>query len=87
MQEEDKQIRENMIRKLCVVNIKENLKRLLQNLEPCLRKKTRALLIMGGNYKEVKKETENYCENDDKTQINSKDISYSIINIHVIAKS
>ena len=54
VEEEDKQIRENMIGKLCVVESEEHMKSLLQSLESFLRNKARAIVIMGGNYEEVK---------------------------------
>ena len=56
--EEEKQIRINMVRKLCVINSDEDLEEILKGIEPLLRNKKRSILLMGGNYEEVKMETE-----------------------------
>lgn len=55
--EEDKSIRERLIIKLCEVKDDEHLVRLMKFIEPLLRNKKRTILIMGGNYEEVNKET------------------------------
>ena len=47
-----------MIRKLCEIENDEHLGRIIKSTEPLLRNKTRAILIMGINYEEVSKETE-----------------------------
>ena len=56
--EEDKQIRMNMVRKLCSVNNEEDIKEILKGIAPLLRHKKRSILLMGGNYEEVNKETQ-----------------------------
>ena len=47
-----------MVNKLCEVNTKKELDRILKGIEPILRNKIRAILLMGGNYDKVRKETE-----------------------------
>ena len=56
--EEEKKIRINMIKKFCVVNNDEDIENILKGIEPLLRNKKREILIMGGNYEEVKMEIE-----------------------------
>ena len=56
--EEEKKIRIDMVRKLCIINNDEDLDTILKAIEPLLRNKKREILIMGGNYEEVKMETE-----------------------------
>ena len=56
--EEEKQIRINMVKKLCIVNKEEELKEILKGIVPLLRNKKRSILLMGGNYEEVNMETE-----------------------------
>ena len=47
-----------MVRKLCSVNNEEDVKEILKGIAPLLRYKKRYILIMGGNYEEVNKETQ-----------------------------
>ena len=47
-----------MVRKLCSVNSEEDVKEILKGIAPLLRHKKRFILIMGGNYEEVNKETQ-----------------------------
>ena len=56
--EEEKKIRVDLVRKLCIINNDEDLETILKGIEPLLRNKKREILIMGGNYEEVKMETE-----------------------------
>ena len=56
--EEDKKIRLNMVNKLCLVNNDEEIIVILKGIEPLLRNKKRSILLMGGNYEEVNKETQ-----------------------------
>ena len=56
--EEEKQMRINMVNKLCIVNNDEELEEILKGIEPLLRNKKRSILLMGGNYEEVRMETE-----------------------------
>ena len=53
--EEDTKLREIVINKFCEVNKKEDLDRILKGIEPLLRNKIRVILLMGGNYEEVRK--------------------------------
>ena len=46
-----------MINKLCKVDSKEDSYIILKGIEPLLRNKRRVILLMGGNYEEVNKET------------------------------
>ena len=46
-----------MVKKLCIINNDEDLDTILKGIEPLLRFKKREILIMGGNYEEVKMET------------------------------
>ena len=55
--EEEKKIRIDMVKKLCIINSDEDLDTILQGIEPLLRNKKREILIMGGNYEEVRMET------------------------------
>ena len=55
---EDKQIRINVVKKLCIVNNEENLKVILKGIAPLLRNKKRSIFLMGGNYEEVNMETQ-----------------------------
>ena len=47
--EEDLNMRITSINKLCDVGSKEELDRFLKGIEPLLRRKRRAILLMGGN--------------------------------------
>ena len=47
-----------MVRKLCIVNSEEDIKEIWKGIAPLLRHKKRSILIMGGNYEEVNKETQ-----------------------------
>ena len=47
-----------MIKKLCIINNDDDLKTILKGIEPMLRNKKREILLMGGNYEEVKLEIE-----------------------------
>lgn len=47
-----------MINKLCEVNSKEDMDKILKGIEPLLRNKRREILLMGGNYEDVRKEIE-----------------------------
>ena len=55
--DEDKGIRENLINKLCEVNSDEDMHNIMKGIEPLLRNKRRDILLMGGNYEKVNKET------------------------------
>ena len=55
--EEDKQIRINMVRNLCILNNEEDIKEILKGIAPLLRCKKISILIMGGNYVEVNQGT------------------------------
>ena len=50
-------MRINMVKKLCIINNDDDLETILKGIEPLLRNKKRAILLMGGNYEEVKMET------------------------------
>ena len=56
--EEEKHIRVNMIKKICIVKYDEDLENILKGIAPLLRNKKRAILLMGGNYEEVNVEIE-----------------------------
>ena len=56
--DEDHKIRKNMTRKLCKVNIDDDIISMMNGINPLLRNKRRAFLLMGGNYEEVIKEIE-----------------------------
>ena len=56
--EEDKKIRINMAKKLCFVNNEEEIIEVLKGIAPFLRHKKRSILLMGENYEEVNKETQ-----------------------------
>ena len=56
--EEEKKIRIDMVKKLCIINNDEDLDTILKGIEPLLRNKKREILIMGGKYEEVKMEIE-----------------------------
>ena len=58
MIEEDTKLRDSMINKLCEVNSKEDMDIILKGTEPLPRNKRREIILMGGNYEEVKKEIE-----------------------------
>ena len=45
--EEEKKIRVDIIRKLCIINNDEDLDTILKGIEPLLRNKKREILIMG----------------------------------------
>ena len=47
-----------MVKKLCIINSDEDLETILKGIEPLLRNNKREILLMGGNYEEVKMETE-----------------------------
>ena len=49
---EDAKLRENLINKMCEVNSKEDMDRIMKGIEPLLRNKRREILLMGGNYEE-----------------------------------
>ena len=55
--EEEKQMRINMIKKICIINNDDDLEKILKGIEPLLRNNKRAILLMGGTYEEVKMET------------------------------
>lgn len=55
---EDNGIRERFVRKLCEIKDEEHFKEIMKNISTHLRKKRRTILIMGGNYEEINKETE-----------------------------
>ena len=46
-----------MIKKLCIVNLEEDIEEILKGTTPLLRNKKRSILLMGGNYEEVNMET------------------------------
>ena len=52
--EEEKQMRINRVKKMCIVNKDEKVEEILKGIEPLLRNKKRSILLMGGNYEEVK---------------------------------
>ena len=54
--EEEKQIRINMVKNLCIINSDEDLEEILKCIEPLLRNKKRFILLMGGNYEEESEE-------------------------------
>ena len=56
--EEEKQMRINMVKKMCIINNDEEMEEILKGIEPLLRNKKREILLMGGNYEEVKMEIE-----------------------------
>ena len=56
--EEDLNMRISSINKLCDVGSKEEPKTILKGIEPLLRNKRRAILLMESNYEEVRQETE-----------------------------
>ena len=56
--EEDKKIRINMVKNLCSVNNEEEIIVILKGIEPFLRNKKRYILLIGGNYEDVNKETQ-----------------------------
>ena len=56
--EEEEQMRINMMKKLCIVSNDEEVEEILKGIEPLLRNKKRSILLMGGNYEEVKMEIE-----------------------------
>ena len=47
-----------MVKKLCIVNNEEEFEEILKGIAPLLRNKKRSILLMGGNYEEVKLEIE-----------------------------
>ena len=47
-----------MLRKLCSMNNEEDITEILKGIAPLLRHKKRSILLMGGNYEEVNKETQ-----------------------------
>ena len=55
--EEEKLMRKTMVKKLCIINNDEELEEVLKGIEPLLRNTNRSILLMGGNYEEVKMET------------------------------
>ena len=55
--EEEKKIRVSMIKKLCTVNLEDEIEEILKVITPLLRNKKRSILLMGGNYEEVNMET------------------------------
>ena len=56
--EEEKEIRINMIKKLCFVNKDGKLEEILKSIAPLLRYKKRSILLIGRNYEEVNIKTE-----------------------------
>ena len=67
--EEDRAISERLIRKLYEVESDEHFERIMISIEPLLRNKTIAILIMGGNYQEVNDEKEkSHCTNDERSK-------------------
>ena len=56
--EKEKKIRIDMVRKLCIINNDEDLDTILKGIQSLLRNKKREILIMGGNYEEVRMENE-----------------------------
>lgn len=57
VEEEEKAIRGRVIRKLHEIVNEEHFQKIMKIIEPLLRNMTRVILIMGGNYGEVNKET------------------------------
>ena len=78
--EDDKQIRLNMVKKLCSVNNEEEITFILKGIAPLLRNKKRSILLMGGNYEEVNKETEevivSYMSTMPKISVQEKEASH-----------
>lgn len=56
--DEDKRIRENIIKKFYEINNDEDMRRIMKGIEPLLRDKIRVVILMGGNNEEVNKETQ-----------------------------
>ena len=54
---EEKKIRVNIIKKLCIVNIEEDIEEILKGIASLLRNKKRYILLMGVNYEKVNVET------------------------------
>ena len=54
--EEDKKIKEKLIKKFCEVNSNDDIDRIMKGVEPLLRNTRRAIFLMGENYEEVNKE-------------------------------
>lgn len=50
-------MRITMINKLCDVDSKEELDRILKGIEPLIRNKRREIILMGGKCEDVRKET------------------------------
>ena len=55
--EEDKKIRINLIKKLCIVNSDDDVEEILKGIPPLLRNKKRYILLMGVNYEGVSSKT------------------------------
>ena len=56
--EEEKKMRINMVKKMCIINNDEEMEVILKGIEPFLNNKKRSILLMGSNYEEVKMEIE-----------------------------
>ena len=57
VKEDAKAMRERIVRKLCEVENEEKFESIMKTSKSFLRNKTREILIMGGNYEELNKET------------------------------
>ena len=57
MVEEDTTLRENTILRFYEVSRNEDMDRILKGIETLMRNKRITILLMGGNYEEVQKET------------------------------
>ena len=51
-------MRINIVKKMCIVNNDEEMEEIFKGIEPLLRNKKMSILLMGGNYEEVKMEIE-----------------------------
>ena len=60
--EEDKKIRVNLIKKLCIVSTDDDVEMILKGIATLFRNK-RSILLMGGNYEEVNFEIEKSANN------------------------
>ena len=56
--EEEKKIRINMVKKICILNSDEDVEAILKGIGCLLRNTKRSILLMDGNYEEVNLEIE-----------------------------
>ena len=85
VKEEDKKIRINMVRKLCIVNNEKEITIFLKGIAPLLRHKKRSILLMGGNYEKVNMETEkaivSYMSTMPKKSAQTEETSPTIVSV------